>query len=85
VVYVGKAGKTLKERCDQHQAGFVSSTTGKKNARKLRKGMCEGKTYHLYSRLSASGTVLKEKWICMAAVEEIALIRKFNPPWNPLK
>ena len=36
VLYVGKAGKGVMRRCEQHQAGFMYGVTGRKNAKALR-------------------------------------------------
>jgi predicted GIY-YIG superfamily endonuclease len=82
VVYVGKAGKTLKSRCAQHQNGFVKSTTGKSHSTRLRTGIEVGKRYDIYAKKSANGKVLDEEDISMACVEELAFIKKFNPAWN---
>ena len=45
VVYVGKAGGTLVERCKQHDAGFKRSSPGVAHAGRLRQGIGENKGY----------------------------------------
>jgi hypothetical protein len=84
VVYVGKAGKTLKARCDQHIVGFHGgSNAGLKNARLLRKGIDKGNRYFLYARKSPLVTLCGEDNIPCECVEELAFIKKFKPTlWN---
>jgi len=84
VVYVGKAGKTLKARCDQHLGGFHGgSCAGLKNAALLRKGMDHGYRYFLYARKSPLVTVFGEDNIPYECVEELAFIKKFKSTlWN---
>lgn len=86
VVYVGKAGKRMKDRCSQHFGGFKGgSIAGKRNSSRIVKGISEKKIYHVFSRQSEKATVLGEGNISLEAVEELAFIQKFNPPWNTLK
>jgi len=82
VVYVGKAGRTLRMRCMQHKAGFRHSTTGRAHAKRIRSGIAEGKHYELYARKSAMSAIFEESDIPMEGVEELAFIRKFRPSWN---
>lgn len=82
IVYVGKAGKTIQERCIQHASGFKHSSTGKKHAARFRSGYREKKSYCLYVRKSMEATVQGESNIPMESVEELAFIKKFTPRWN---
>lgn len=82
VVYVGKAGRTLQIRCNQHKAGFKNSVTGKAHAKRIRSGLSEGRRYMVYARKSAMDSILEESAIPMACVEELAFIQKLRPLWN---
>lgn len=84
VVYVGKAGKTMKNRCAQHLNGFRgSSTTGISHSARILGGISAGKQYCVYARKSSSKTIMGKK-VSMCSVEEIALIKKLNPEWNSI-
>lgn len=82
IVYVGKAGKALGDRCRQHGGGFRNSTTGKKHAERFRAGFSLGCAYEMYARKSDSKTMFDEQDIPMECVEELAFIKKFQPAWN---
>lgn len=83
VVYVGKAGKTLHERCDQHVGGFKGgSTTGSAHATRIRAGIENGKCYELWSKKADVVTLFGEKNISMVDAEERVFIQKFRPIWN---
>ena len=83
VVYVGKAGKSILERCKQHEGGFNGgSETGKEHATRIRKGIKEGKSYYLFVRKSDEMTVMDEVNVSMCSIEEIALIKQLSPDWN---
>ncbi|MGH8802930.1 MAG: hypothetical protein ACREX6_11625, partial [Casimicrobiaceae bacterium] len=69
VVYIGKAGRTLRIRCRQHEAGFRRSTTGRAHAERLRKGISKGGRYEVYSRKSGMSDILEEIEIPMECVE----------------
>lgn len=85
VVYIGKAGKTILERCNQHESGFNGgSKTGKQHAERIKKGIKGGKSYYLYVRKSDEMTVIDEPNISMCSIEEIVLIKKLLPQWNKL-
>ena len=85
IVYVGKAGKTIKARCSQHRRGFKGgSKTCSKHSNNIVRGIQEGKSYCVYARHSERDLVLEEKGIPMCTVEEIALIQKFEPDWNKI-
>lgn len=83
IVYVGKAGKTLRARFGQHKSGFNGgSVTGKKNAVFIDKGLSEKKRYIIYARKSPSIEILGEH-VPSESIEEIALIKKLNLNlWN---
>lgn len=83
VVYIGKAGKTLHERCRQHVGGFRGgSTTGSAHAVRICAGIASGKRYELWSRRAAVVMLFGEHDISLADVEEKAFIQKFRPAWN---
>jgi len=42
IVYVGKAGRTLRERCQQHENGFIHSKPGRRHAERFREGSNNG-------------------------------------------
>ena len=76
VVYVGKAGKTMRDRCKDHVGGFKGgSKTGKKHSDNILAGIATKKHYCVYAR--KSGAILDD--------EEQAFIQKLNPPWNTKK
>ena len=76
VVYVGKAGKKMKKRCNEHRGGFKGgSKTGKKHSDNILDGIARKKHYCVYARKSV--TILDD--------EEQAFIQKLNPPWNTKK
>jgi hypothetical protein len=82
VVYVGKAGGTLLDRCKQHSGGFKHSSPGRAHAHRLRRGIAENKRYAIYARKSETQDMFGERGISMACVEEQAFIKKFRPSWN---
>jgi len=82
VVYVGKAGKTMKNRCDQHLGGFKGGSTGRAHSARILSGISKEKSYCVYAKKSSSMTILGEQDISMCCVEEIALIKKLKPIWN---
>ena len=86
VVYVGKAGKTMKRRCSQHLCGFRGgSKIGKTHSSNILKGIKAGKRYMVYDRKSKIKKFMGESDIPFCCVEEIAFIKKLKPPWNSLK
>jgi hypothetical protein len=82
IVYVGKAGRTLLERCKQHEGGFRRSSPGLAHADRLRAGLAQNKRYAIYARRSDTKEILGESGISMACAEELAFIQKFKPSWN---
>jgi len=89
IVYVGKAGNTLKTRFAQHQQGFTTSISGKRKAEKLREILTSeprDQAIHIYARESRFETVLGEPGVCMCESEERAMIsmcvRRRIPIWN---
>lgn len=82
VVYVGMAGKTMKDRCTQHEAGFKRSTTGLNHSSRLNSGIDSNKEYKVYVRESYKIKIFEEENISMCSVEEIAFIKKLHPLWN---
>lgn len=87
IVYVGKAGKRMKNRCSQHTGGFngnSKSKAGLRNSERICKGIKAGYTYEVYYRKAEVQKVF-EVDISMYSTEEEALIKKLDPPWNTLK
>jgi len=86
IVYIGKAGKTMKQRCDQHTGGFKGgSKTGKAHSDRIITGINNKKTYSVYARKAKTASILGEDNISLCCAEEISLIKKLNPPWNKIK
>lgn len=83
VVYVGKAGKTLRARFGQHKGGFNGgSVTGIKNYNLIKDGLSKGKRYIIFARKSPLIEVLGEQ-VQSESIEEIALISKLKSNlWN---
>jgi hypothetical protein len=86
IVYVGKAGKTMRKRCNEQVGGFRGgSKVGKTHSNNLLKGIKAGKHYLVYARKSKTGNVVEESNIPFCRVEELAFIQKLEPPWNSIK
>lgn len=86
VVYVGKAGRTMRERCSQHQSGFrgtSKSPAALKNAANIQAGVTCGATFHVYARKSGAMVLFGER-VSMHSLEEEALIKKLSPAWNKI-
>jgi hypothetical protein len=85
IVYVGKAGRTMRDRCNQHSGGFNGgSGIGNKHSKNIIDGIKKGKIYHVYARKSETCEILGEKDILMSCIEKIAFIKKLTPPWNSI-
>ncbi len=84
VVYVGKAGKTLQKRCQEHHSGFKNSVTGKAHADRIRQGIKSGKHYELWSKKAQVTTLFEEENISMVETEERAFIQKVCHAKNTL-
>ena len=85
IVYVGKAGKTMRARCNQHESGFRGgSKKGKTHSNRIVAGILAGKRYSVYARKSASQTLLGVPDVSLGCIEELAFIRKLSPPWNSI-
>lgn len=83
VVYVGKAGKTLRARCRQHEGGFRGrGGPGAAHARRLFAGLSEQKHYEIWARKSGVVSLFDVSALSMACVEELAFIEMFHPQWN---
>lgn len=86
ILYIGKAGFTLKKRGQQHCGGFRrAGSTGETLANKLRKRMFllkkqtgDSAKITIYARRSPCKTILGETKISMCEVEETALIKKYE-------
>ncbi len=85
VVYVGKAGKTIKKRCGEHSQGFKKRKVGVAHSDRIINNIKKGKSYAVYVRESKRTTVFGEDNISLCSVEETAFIRKLSPPWNTIK
>jgi hypothetical protein len=78
VIYVGKAGKTLKNRCKQHEGGFkFNKTKGVKNSNAIQNILSDGFTINIFSRISETIKVFDEE-VSLCVAEEKALITKFD-------
>jgi hypothetical protein len=81
ICYVGKAGKTLRERCDQHVGGFKGSTKkGILNGQQIRQFLSESADHALrvYARKSPNERILEEESVSMCEAEERAMITKMR-------
>ena len=79
VVYVGKAGRTMKDRCTEHLRGFKGGRTpGKSHSDKILGGISKHKRYTVYARESNRTTIVREPRISMCDVEEKAFIKKLT-------
>lgn len=81
VCYVGKAGKTLKARCDQHVGGFKGSTKkGEINGQHVRQFLSLSRENSLvvFVRKSPEQRVLEEDGVSLCEVEERAMIMKMR-------
>jgi hypothetical protein len=83
ICYVGKAGHSLKKRFDQHAGGFKHSTTGRQHAQKLTELLERGQPVTVYARHSDYEKRF-DQTVSMCCVDELALIARFNPPWNKI-
>ena len=80
VFYVGKAGKTLKARCAQHQGGFIKSKTGQKHAENIERFLHKSSDnrLELHARKAANDEILHEYEISLCEAEELAMIKKLR-------
>jgi hypothetical protein len=86
IVYVGKAGKTMRKRCNEQVSGFKGgSKIGKTHSNNILKGIRTGRHYLVYARKSETKTVVDVPAISLCCAEETAFIKKLNPPWNKIK
>ena len=84
IVYVGKAGKTMRKRCFEHDKGFSGiskSAAALRNSEKICQGIASGKNYNVYYRKSETMTIFDEK-ISIHCLEEEALINKLKNTTN---
>ena len=79
ILYIGRAGKTLKDRCAQHFGGFKGgSKSGERNAKEIvDKLKVKGASIGVYSRHSRQITIFQKK-ISLSHAEEAALIQKYK-------
>lgn len=81
VCYVGKAGKTLRARCDQHVGGFKgSSKKGESNGHGVRAflSLSPGHRIRLFARKSPVARILDEDDVSLCEAEERAVIAKMR-------
>lgn len=81
VRYVGKAGKSLKARCTQHEGGFKGgSAKGVKNAESLREFLTKGddRQVLVFARKSPEATILDEPLVSLCEAEERAMLMKMR-------
>jgi hypothetical protein len=86
ILYIGRAGKTLKSRCNQHLGGFRGgSNSGKRNAEVILLKLKEkGASIGVYSRYSRQLTILGQRGISLSHAEEAALIQKYKEEFKLL-
>ena len=84
VLYVGKAGKTLKARCRQHTDGLANakSKVGRRNARALREAFERDNSVVIYARKSATARIF-EQTVTLNDAEEEAANYVLKPKLNP--
>jgi hypothetical protein len=82
VLYVGKAGKGVTIRCGQHQNGFTTSGTGKKNAAAIAEVLRDSDRTVLVLAREAARVELFGKRVSLYAAEEDALCARFRPWFN---
>jgi hypothetical protein len=81
VRYVGKAGKSLKARCTQHEGGFKGgSTKGVRHAERLKQYLSEGEDRQVlvFARKSPDVMVLDEPLVSLCEAEERAMLMKLR-------
>jgi hypothetical protein len=81
VRYVGKAGKSLKARCTQHEGGFKGgSTKGVRHAEYLREFLTKGddRQVLVFARKSPEATILDEPLVSFCEAEERAMLMKMR-------
>lgn len=84
LLYIGKAGSTLRRRCRQHENGFngkSKSKAGLRNGAYLAGRLSSGDTVTIWGRESERIELFGVR-VSLHSTEEEALIRKFNPPLN---
>lgn len=80
-LYVGKAGKGINIRCVQHASGFITSSTGKKNASELMNYLQLGFNIRVYARHSDVYKIFGKN-VSLYSAEENALCVLLNPIIN---
>ena len=84
LLYIGKAGSGVAARARQHEGGFIKSSSGRQNAVALGAVLEQGGSVAVLTRVS--GTIERFGQVVSAvAIEEEALIAKFQPPLNRAK
>ena len=84
ILYVGKAGRTLRQRCREHQAGFngtAGSRAGLRNGAYLAEALRTGARISIWGRASAHIELFGQT-VSLCSTEEEALIARFNPVLN---
>lgn len=82
VLYIGKAGRGVSRRSSQHQVGFTTSGTGRKNATALRDILGDENMSVTVMARTSETVVLFGKAVSMYATEEGALCALFSPCLN---
>lgn len=84
ILYVGKAGATLHQRCRQHQGGFngkSKSKAGLRNGAYLTATLQAGDKISIWGRESPRIELFGQS-VSLFSTEEEALIARFAPPLN---
>jgi hypothetical protein len=81
ICYVGKAGRTLMDRCKQHEGGFRGGSTRGVALANLISEYLKSNVHmgiHVYARKSLNQTILDEKDVSTCEIEERAMIQKLR-------
>jgi len=78
ILYVGKAGGTLRKRCAEHTGGFRGgSTTGIRNRNSLNELLHQGIEIRVYARLSPV-IMINDESVNSVSIDEESFIMKFR-------
>jgi hypothetical protein len=81
ILYIGKAGTTIFQRCKEHLRGFSGASKSKRgliNGTDISKLLKKGKKIVVYGRHSAQRKILGQEKISLCAAEENALIARYR-------
>lgn len=85
ILYIGKAGKTLRQRFSGHEGGSkpgsAGSSKGRKNSKNLKSLIDQGVLIEIWARKSEMTELFGES-ISLVSTEEEALIKKFKKQYS---